>query len=285
MGGASKGRRSERERERSSRQQRSRLQETVANSNVQQYALKREVQRRERLERELRRANESLALANEELDSFAYALSHDLKAPLRKCSSLLMFLEEDQSPPLNEAAQGHLSSAVEMTTRMGEMINGVLEYARARDAVLGTKVALKSVVDEVLDNLAVAMTEADGKVEVGTLPVVVGHRVRLVQLFQNLIQNAVRYRSERPLVIQIFAEEEEEEGRWRVTIRDNGIGMEPNRKADSFILFRRLNRGLGGIGVGLALCKQIVEAHGGTIGVASEVGVGSAFYFTVEAAS
>lgn len=285
MGRDSRGRSSERESKRAARRDHARLEEAVANGRVRQHDMKREIQRRKSLERDLLEANRRLTVVNEELDSFAFAVSHDLRAPLRKCSSLLTFLEEDQSPPLNEAAQGHLDGAMQMMARMREMIHGVLEYARARDAVKGSEVALESVAAEVLANLEVALSEAGGQVEVGKLPVVIGHRVRLVQLFQNIIQNAVRYRAERPLVIQISAEQQELDERWRITIQDNGIGMEPSQKDDSFVLFRRLNRTASGVGIGLALCKQIVEAHGGRIEVASELGLGSAFSFTLEAAS
>lgn len=266
--------------EQCSSQQLELLMERVISHSSDGDALKREIMRGQMFQRELQAANERLERANEELASFGYAISHDLVAPLRRCGLLLKFIEEDQDPPLNDAAQEHLRSAVQMTGQLEAMVQGVLECSRAGTHIGLGKVALDEVIVEALQNLEALLDVTEATVEVGDLPAVVGDRFRLLQLFQNLLQNAIRYRSDRPLRIEVSAREARTLGgetAWRIDVKDNGVGIKEGSLKEVFRLFSRLQRDSEGAGIGLSICKRVVEAHGGEIAVTSEVGVGSTF--------
>jgi PAS domain S-box-containing protein len=221
-----------------------------------------------------------LLRSNAELEQFAYVASHDLRQPLRSIASYMKLLELDFADQLGEGAKEYIDFARSGAQRMDNLILDLLEYSRigrAKRAMAPT--ALAEVVAEAVENLRFALDEAGGRVGIdGALPSVAGDRAELERLFQNLIGNAVKYRAaDRPPVVEIAATREGD--RWVITIRDNGIGISPQHFERIFGVFQRLH-GVGeyeGTGIGLAVCKKIVEHHGGSIAVESTPGQGSVF--------
>jgi PAS domain S-box-containing protein len=229
-----------------------------------------------------RRAGE-LAASNAELERFAYIASHDLQEPLRMVSSFLQLLQKKYKGQLDEKADQYIHYAVDGAERMKVLIMDLLEYSRAGSAKetfgrVETETILKEVGDIFREKIAVA----HARVEVGPLPVVWGDKVQLLQLFQNLLSNALKYQAaDRAPVILIRAKEEP--GCWLFSVEDNGIGIDPQFFDKIFIIFQRLHNkaDYSGTGIGLAICKKIVERHGGKIWVDSSPDQGSIFYFTI----
>ena len=236
----------------------------------------------ERLYSDLARRATELSASNAELERFAYIASHDLQEPLRMVSSFLQLLQKKYSGQLDERADQYIHYAVDGAERMKALIMDLLEYSR-----LGTgKEAFDQVdVNEVMAEVGEVFREQIGmsgaEVRIGSLPIVWGDRVQLTQLFQNLMSNALKYSGGKPPVIKIGAEEHPD--RWQFSVADNGIGIDPQFFDKIFIIFQRLhNRNeYTGTGIGLAICKKIVERHGGRIWVESGSGEGSTFYFTI----
>lgn len=233
----------------------------------------------------LARSNQALARSNQELQRFAYALSHDLQTPLR---TVRMFAERLVANP--EADAEDLETSVrfigEGVENMQTMIRGLLEYATAShgDGPRGAA-DLNAVIRTVLQDLRSQVEESGAQVTSGALPSVEGDETKLRQLFQNLISNAIKYRSERPPEVRISAARRDRE--WNFCVEDNGIGIDMRHANKIFGLFERLhpNAEYRGSGIGLAVCRAIVEGHGGRIWVESEVGKGSKFRFTLPAGS
>jgi light-regulated signal transduction histidine kinase (bacteriophytochrome) len=182
-----------------------------------------------------------------------------------------------------ETAQ-HIRFIQTAVVRMRAMIDGLLSYSRLlrEGAIEKREVHVEEVVGEVLLNCQTAIAEAQAVVKTGSLPVIIANRQQMVQLFQNLISNAIKYRAEKPPEIQISADLGNR-GEWIFSVRDNGIGFEMRYAQQDFQVFRRLHgkERYPGTGLGLAMCKRIVELHGGHIWVESEPGHGSIFRFTV----
>ncbi|EMA36086.1 multi-sensor signal transduction histidine kinase [Halobiforma lacisalsi AJ5] len=225
--------------------------------------------------------------SNERLEQFAYAASHDLQEPLRMVTSYLQLLERRYGDALDEDGEEFLAYAVDGAERMKAMIDGLLEYSRVetRGDPL-EQVDLNAVLEDVRDDLTVQLAEADADVEVDSLPRVRGDADQLRQVFQNLLSNAVEYSGDEPPRIEVTAEENPGEGTWTVAVSDEGVGIDPADQERIFEVFQRLEgTGRGsGTGIGLALCKRIVERHGGEIAVESEPGEGTTFYVTLPAA-
>jgi signal transduction histidine kinase len=235
--------------------------------------------------RELRESYRALQRSNEDLEQFAYAASHDLQEPLRTISLFAGLLQTRHADALPAPAQEYLGYVGDSARRMRELVTGILEYSRLTGSAKGQHEAVDTneVLAEVLKNLQGTIEQTQAEVKHGALATVKGNRLQLVQLFQNLISNAIKYRREgvRP-VVEISARREN--GVWRFCVADNGIGVDPKYQAQIFGIFKQLNRGeRGGAGVGLAISKRIVEQHGGSISVESEPGSGSRFYFTLQA--
>jgi len=236
-------------------------------------------------EEKIRRYAEDLERSNRDLQHFAYVASHDLQEPLRMVRGFMELLARRYQGKLGPDADEYIRYAVDGASRMQNLIKGLLAYSRVgtqgkRLAPIDAAAALR----QALENLQVVIEETGAEITCEALPWVVGDDVQLAQLFQNLISNAIKFRSKRPPRIQIAAAEEEgREGFWRFSVKDNGIGFDPRHADRIFQMFQRLH-GQGeyeGTGIGLALCKRIVERHGGRIWVESEPGKGSTFYFTL----
>ena len=226
----------------------------------------------------------ALQRSNAELEQLAYVASHDMQEPLRMIASYLQLVEQRYQDKLDSDGREFIAYAVDGAKRLQRLINDLLTYSR-----VGTKakpfepVSLDDVVRIALGNLRIAIEESGASVEVGPLPVVSGDASQLVQLLQNVLGNAIKFRGReapRVTVQATFAG-----GEWTIAVRDNGIGIAPAHFERIFVLFQRLH-GHGaypGTGIGLALCKRIVERHGGRIGVESAQGQGATFHFTLPA--
>jgi PAS domain S-box-containing protein len=223
-----------------------------------------------------------LARSNAELEQFAYICSHDLQEPLRMVSSFLGLLEERYRDRLDERGLGFIQRAVDGATRMQNLVRDILSFSRVGRGERAEEVLqLTQVVDEAVANLQAAIEHTGARIERNDLPAVRGNRLQCVQLFQNLLSNALKFQGEGPPLIRITAKKEGP--RWRISIADNGIGIDPTHHKRIFQLFQRLHgrEQYEGTGIGLSLCQKIVLAHGGTIGVDSEPGKGSVFWFTL----
>ena len=232
---------------------------------------------------ERKEAEEALQRANRDLEQFAYVASHDLQEPLRMVSSYLTLLERNYAEALDERARRYIGFAVDGAARLQRMIASLLEFARLdRDPPRRMRVDVQHVVTEALHDLGGRLADSGARVEVGDLPVVWADRDQLVRLFLNLISNAVKYRRpEVPVAVTISAQRHERE--WRFAIADNGRGIPEDQQQRIFELFQRLEtaRDVPGSGIGLAVCRKIVEYHHGRIWVESQVGRGSTFRFSL----
>jgi PAS domain S-box-containing protein len=218
---------------------------------------------------------------NRDLEEFAYAASHDLREPLRTITSYVQLLRRRQQHKLDEEGLEFMQFIEKASHRMNTLILGLLNYSRA-GRVESHKIQLDSnaLLEELLGILQFQINEAGAEVEITSLPKLYMVEEHLRALFQNLISNALKYRGGRPLKIRVWCEEEE--GSVRLVVADNGIGIAPEYAERIFGLFRRLHRQdeIEGAGLGLSICKKIVQVYGGQIGVDSRPGEGSAFWFT-----
>jgi PAS domain S-box-containing protein len=237
---------------------------------------------RKQAKEELQRLNEELSRSNRDLEMFAYVASHDLQEPLRAVNSYTQLLARKYQSHLDAKADKYIGYIVEGATRMQQLINDLLEFSR-----VGTRgkelvpTNCEVILKQVLANLRVAIAESHATITHTPLPTVLGDEIQLIQLLQNLIGNAIKFRREEPPHIHISAARQEKE--WLFSVRDNGIGLEPEYFDRIFTIFQRLHSRseYSGTGIGLAVCKKIVERHGGRIWVESELGVGTTFYFTL----
>jgi PAS domain S-box-containing protein len=234
----------------------------------------------------LKLAEESLRRYNEQLEEFAYAAAHDLQEPLRTVGIYVQLIERRLRDQLDEETAAYLHVVRENSERMGALVRDLLTYAQATDAPGETapRTDCELVLNQVLANLESAIASTNTDVTVGDLPWVALHEAHLVQLFQNLLGNAIKYRStERTPKVAISARPAE--GAWVFTVADNGIGIRPEYRERVFGVFKRLHgRDVAGTGIGLAICKRIVEHYGGRIWVESDGDSGSTFCFTLPAA-
>ena len=225
-----------------------------------------------------------LARSNNELQNFAHIASHDLQEPLRMISSYLQLLERRYKGQLDDEADEFIHYSVDGAQRMGALLDGLLSYARV-DSKGGDFVIVDThhCVQKALTNLKVALDEQQAVVNIGDLPSLEADPMQLVQLFQNLIGNALKYRRELQPEIHISASREASD--WIFSIRDNGIGFDEEQAGRIFMIFQRLHNkdDVDGLGLGLAICKKIVERHEGRIWAESNPGEGSCFYFTLPA--
>lgn len=242
----------------------------------------RDITERKLAEQALAKQATQLARSNADLRQFAYVLSHDLQEPLRTISSLSESLRERCGDKLDEESTGLINSVVGAALRMSTLIRDLLTFSTTinADDVPPSPVDTKGAVQWALSNLKHGIAESRGAIDVAELPVVSGDMAGVVQVFQNLIGNAIKYRAARPLQIRVSAAVEG--AAWVFSVADNGIGIAPRYHQMVFDLFKRLHgREYSGTGIGLALCKKIVEKHQGRIWVESEEGQGATFKFTL----
>lgn len=234
------------------------------------------------LERKVRLRTEELARTNAELEQFAYIASHDLQEPLRIVTSYVTLLQRRYKDRLDPDANDFIGYAVDAAARMRQLINDLLTYSRVgRTGMAPAAADMTALVREGVANLQSAIEESGAEVEIGDLPEIACRRSQVVQLFQNLIGNAIKYRSDARPRIAVGAVQRGDH--WEFTVADNGIGIDPRYFERIFLIFQRLH-GKGeyqGTGIGLAICKKIVESHGGLIWVESRQGGGSTFHFTL----
>ncbi|GAB3210503.1 sensor histidine kinase [Marinactinospora thermotolerans] len=218
----------------------------------------------------LERQTEELRRSNLELEQFAYVASHDLQEPLRKVASFCQLLQRRYHGQLDERADSYIDFAVEGAKRMQTLINDLLAFSRVGRTKNFAPVDLNEALNDALGSLDSALEEADAVVTGDELPVVQGDRTLLTQVFFNLIGNAVKFRGEEPARVRISVRQEGEE--WVFCCADNGIGIEPQYAERIFVIFQRLHTRdkYGGTGIGLAMCKKIVEFHGGRIWLDAE---------------
>lgn len=243
-----------------------------------------EVAHRRRAQETLAQQAEELARSNQNLEQFAYVASHDLQEPLRMVAGYTQLLARRYKGKLDRDADEFIAYAVDGATRMQELINGLLAYSRvsAQGQPFGPS-DCSSLFDQALGNLRASLGESGAVVTRDTLPMVSGDPLQLAQLFQNLVGNAIKFHGEAPPRVHASAERRGEE--WLFSIRDNGIGIDPRDADRIFAIFQRLHgrTDYPGTGIGLAVCKRIVDRHGGRIWVESEQGKGATFYFTLPA--
>jgi PAS domain S-box-containing protein len=245
-------------------------------------SLQLEVQERKRTEAALALRSEELTRSNAELEQFAYVASHDLQEPLRMVGSFVQLLERRYKDVLDAKGREHIGYAVDGARRMQMLIQDLLAFSRVgTQGKEFTPTNFNSVVRSVLNNLREAIGESGAKVKCDPLPTLRADGTQIGQLFQNLISNAVKFRGEHSPTIQITAEPTD--NCWKFAVRDNGIGIDQRHSERIFLIFQRLHsrREYVGTGIGLAICKKIVDRHGGRIWVESEPGEGSTFLFTL----
>ncbi len=237
---------------------------------------------RERKQREVERALDELGRSNRDLEQFAYLASHDLQEPLRVVRSFLELLSDTRAGALDAEAKSWIGFAVDAATRMQNLISDLLAYSRVgtrRDKLEETDCG--TVVRRALDNLAITVLESGASITLGPMPMIVCDGRQLLQVFQNLLSNSLKFRGSKAPVIRVSAEQNG--GEWIFSVADNGIGIAPEHREAVFEIFRRLHgrTEYPGTGIGLAICRKVVERHGGRIWVESEPGCGSMFRFTI----
>lgn len=236
------------------------------------------------LQKQLVAQNEELARSNRELEQFAYVVSHDLQQPLQSMTGFAKLIILKYQNYLDETAQDYLNRMIESGGRMQRLIQDLLAYAQVGKPNPNFEpVNCNEVMEQVVENLQTAIAEKQVTLSYDTLPTLRGNETQLIQLFQNLISNAIKFtHPEVQPNIQISALQQENQ--WRFGVHDNGIGIEAKDLDRLFEAFHRVHSGqqFPGTGIGLATCKKIVENHGGQIWVNSEVNVGTSFYFTLK---
>ncbi len=234
------------------------------------------------MEEDLARKVDELARSNSDLEQFAYVASHDLQEPLRMVTVYTQLLAERYHGKLDENADKFIGYATEGAQRMQVLIHDLLAFSRiGRNSATSGSVDCNAVVAEVLLGLDPAIQESSATVTHAELPAVWADRTQVSQIFQNLIGNAIKFRGKEPPVISLHAEKADQ--RWLFSVRDNGIGIAPEYAQNIFVVFQRLHARseYPGNGIGLAICKKIVERYGGRIWMESQTGSGSTFKFTL----
>ena len=235
----------------------------------------------------LAQTNAELARSNAMLEQFAYAASHDLQEPLRNVVISVQMLADQSNGKLDRKTKEWIERAVGASLRMQRLIRDLLLFSRVgRQDQPWALVSLQEVVDEALRNLAATVKDSSATITREDLPIVAGNAGQLIQLFQNLIGNALKYRKDN-VAPAVHISAERQEGEWVVAVRDNGIGINPAYFKRIFQIFKRLHGRdkYEGTGIGLAICEKIVERHQGRLWVESAEGTGATFYFTIPCAS
>jgi light-regulated signal transduction histidine kinase (bacteriophytochrome) len=242
----------------------------------------RRAMREQKLRQDHKHSQEELARSNQDLEQFAYVASHDLQEPLRMVATYTQLLAERYQGKLDADADKYIHYAVDGALRMQKLVQDLLAFSRVgRQGMALESTDCNTVLEVSLSNLKAAIQESGAVIRHGPLPVVMADGSQLVQVFQNLIGNAIKFRGSEAPSIQVNAEATANE--WIFSVTDNGIGIAPEQTENVFVIFRRLHTRTEypGNGIGLSVCKKIVERHGGRIWVKSEPGRGSTFQFTL----
>lgn len=253
------------------------------NGNLTGFAkITRDLTEKKNTQEEILQMTEELKRSNTELEQFAYVASHDLQEPLRMITSYVQLLEKKYKDKLDQDANDFINFAVDGANRMQTLIYSLLEYSRINRVKPFININLDDVLHEVVNDLSVSIKEAKAKIAWNALPVIYGDTVLIGQLFFNLISNAIKFRSDVPP--EIFISCKKQNNNYVFSVKDNGIGIKKEYAEKIFVIFQRLHSKdkYPGTGIGLAICKKIVERHNGTIWIESEVNKGSTFYFTIK---
>ena len=256
--------------------------ERLKTTLVSKESLEQEIVTRKQAEKKLTAVMMELERSNKDLEQFAYVASHDLKEPLRMVWSYLDLIRERCENNLDEKGRSYMGFAVDGALRMDRMIGDLLEFARVSSQGKELQVvSAQAVFETALQNLQVAVRESEAEVACGQLPMVIGDETQLVLVFQNLIGNAIKFACKKP---EISVSVETTGDICRFSVKDNGIGIDSRFSEDIFKIFQRLHTPseYGGTGIGLALCRRIVERHGGRIWFESTPGEGAVFFFTLK---
>ena len=243
----------------------------------------RDITESKRMEEAIRTRSEKLARSNEELERFAYVASHDLQEPLRMVASFTQLLSKRYSGKLDETADRYIDYAVDGAKRMQQLIADLLAYSRVNNKEIELRQAdSEALMVAAVQNLRVTIQESGASVDWDQLPEVWVDQTQFIQLFQNLVGNAIKFR-QKETAPQIHVSAEDTGAEWLFSVKDNGIGIDPRQADRVFQIFQRLHTRAEypGTGIGLAVCQKVVERHGGKIWVESEPGAGSTFRFTI----
>ena len=244
-------------------------------------SIARDITERKRVQRELVARSEELARSNSELEQFAYVSSHDLQEPLRMITSYLQLIVSRYQHKLDSDGEEFIRYAVDGATRMKQLIDDLLNFSRAGQARRHEPVDMNRILEQTLANLQLAIEETGARITSDHLPVVFGDPLRMRELLQNLIENAVKFRSKEVPAIHVGCQSRGDE--WIFSVRDNGVGIAPEYHERIFVMFRRLHKRdvYRGNGIGLAICKRVVERQHGRIWVESALGAGATFFFSI----
>jgi len=241
-----------------------------------------DVSERKQRAAELRRTNEALERSNLDLQRFAYIASHDLQTPLRGIASFVELLQSTYGEALDAQGKDWLARTSQSANHLQTLIRDLLEYSRVdAQSHAFELVSMRDALDHASSLLDSAVRDANATITADDLPDVIGDRSQLVQLLMNLVGNAIKYRGTEPPRVQVVAQSRDVD--WLFEIRDNGIGIDPRHQQQVFEIFKRLHdqKQYPGTGIGLAICRRVVDRHGGKIWVESQPGEGSAFFFTI----
>lgn len=245
-------------------------------------AIRFDISEQKKTEEILNQTLTKLENSNKELEQFAYIASHDLREPLRMVTSYAQLIARRYREKLDDEAEVFIKYLVDGTNRMQMLIDGLLLYSRTTSKKNTLKKTdLNVVLQEVLDDLKISIEEKHAEIKQGALPEIFADPIQIRQLFQNLISNAIKYNKSQTPIVEISSQESLTE--WCFSVRDNGIGIEQDQFDRIFKIFQRLHRQeeYPGTGIGLAVCKKIIERHEGRIWIESYPGKGSVFYFTI----
>jgi PAS domain S-box-containing protein len=248
-------------------------------------AISRDITERKKSEEKLKELLEKLSTSNEELEQFAYITSHDLQEPLRTIASFTQLLQRRYKGKFDSDADEFMEYIVDASVRMKEMIHDLLEYSRVSTSEEELEpLNLNKVLLDVLNDLKFTIKENNAEIIHDKLPTVIGDYDQISRVFLNFINNAIKFKKdEKPPKIKISAVKDEKRNEYIISVKDNGIGMEPQYAERIFVIFQRLHSiaEYKGSGIGLAITKKIIEKHGGGVWVESKLGFGSTFYFTL----
>jgi PAS domain S-box-containing protein len=244
--------------------------------------LRGEIEERQRAEELIRQKAQELARSNADLEQFAYLVSHDLQEPLHVAAGFLQLLARRYRSKLDAKGNEFIDRALDSLSRLEQLIKDILDYSRVTTRGKEfEKVDANAVLDRVLQDLSLTIKEKQARITHDPLPEVVADQSQLARVFQNLVGNALKFSGDRPPRVHIGARPGD--GEWIFRVQDEGIGLDPKHHDCIFLMFQRLHsrEEYPGTGIGLAICKKIVERHGGRIWVESAPGRGSTFYFTL----